>query len=281
MNVTRSLNALTITMSWPPLEIPDLPLLLRQLIAQTPLGSVTTCGSLAAALGNPIAARWIGHFLLHHPHDATCCCHRVVRAGGLLGGYIDGDAAKRRRLTAEGVEVDDDRVDLARYAYDGFASDRPLERLRLIQEALAAKVTLRPPRQTPRLVGGVDVSYRRPDEGVAAYALVDLDSGQLLWSHTIRRRVGFPYITSYLTFREMPILLDLLDEVQAAGQAAPLLLVDGSGIMHHRLAGIASHGHRVSVAFAEDMVRRLLLGHRLPEPLYWADRLSREAARKP
>jgi deoxyribonuclease V len=340
MEPTRKSNAIRIAMSRPPLEIPDLPLLLRQLIAQTPLGRVTTCGSLAAALGNPIAALWIGHFLLHHAHDATCCCHRVVRAGGLLGGYIDGDAAKRRRLTDEGVEVADDGVDLGRHAYDGFASDRPLERLRLIQESLAAKVTLRPPRQTPRLVGGVDVSYRQPDEGVAAYALVDLDSGQLLWSHTVRRRVGFPYITSYLTFRELPILLELLDEVQAAGQAAPLLLVDGSGIMHHRHAGIASHlgvvaarptigvtkkllfgkadigqmaplesrpvtdegrpigtalrptagsrrpifispGHRVSVAFAEDIVRRLLLGHRLPEPLYWADRLSRAAARKP
>ena len=37
-----------------------------------------------------------------------------------------------------------------------------------------------------------------------------------------------------------------------------------------------SPGHRVDVPFAEGVVRRLLLGRRLPEPLYWADRLSRE-----
>ena len=37
-----------------------------------------------------------------------------------------------------------------------------------------------------------------------------------------------------------------------------------------------SPGHRVNLAFCEAVVRRLLTGHRLPEPLRWADRLSRE-----
>ena len=39
-----------------------------------------------------------------------------------------------------------------------------------------------------------------------------------------------------------------------------------------------SPGHRVDVAFAERLVRRVLTGRRLPEPLYWADRLSRTPA---
>ena len=318
------------------LEIPDLALLLRRLIAQVPSGKVTTCGALAEALGSPTAARWVGHFLLHHPHAADCGCHRVVRAGGVLGPYVEGGPeGKRRRLAAEGVEVHGEAVDLDRYGLDAFRSDRPLERLRRLQEALAAKVSLRPPRTMPRTVGGVDVSYPRPDEGVAAYAQVQLDSGELLWSKTIRRTVAFPYITSFLTFRELPILMDLLGEVRAAGQLAPVLLVDGAGILHPRHAGIASHlgvaarrptigvikkllcgrvdiqqmaagesrpvvhedqlvgaalrptagsrrpifvspGHRVDLAFAEHVVRQLLLGHRLPEPLWWADRLSRQ-----
>jgi len=54
--------------------IPDLVLALRQLIDQVPRGRVTTPGTLAAALGNPVAARWIGHYLLHHDHDANCPC---------------------------------------------------------------------------------------------------------------------------------------------------------------------------------------------------------------
>ncbi len=319
--------------------LPDLAAQLSKLIAQVPAGKVTTCGALAAALGNPVAARWIGHFLLHHAHDAACGCHRVVRAGGVLGPYVDGDlAAKRRRLQAEAVEVQHDMVDLARYGHDGFQSDRSLDRLRQIQEQIAARVVLRRPRHVPRTVGGVDVSYLPPEEGVAAYTLVELATGQLLWSQTIRRTIRFPYITSYLTFRELPILLELLDEVRAAGRLAPLLLVDGSGILHPRHAGIATHlgvaaklptigvtkkllcgqvdlddlpprqsrpvvyqdrligvalrptagsrrpifvspGHRVDVSFAAQMVHELLVGHRLPEPLYGADRLSHAAAR--
>jgi deoxyribonuclease V len=68
----------------------------------------------------------------------------------------------------------------------------------------------------------------------------------------------------------------------APGESRPVVHDD-------RLAGVAirptagslrpifiSPGHRVDVAFCEELVRRLLCGHRLPEPLYWADRLSRK-----
>jgi deoxyribonuclease V len=296
---------------------------------------VTTCGALAEALGAAVAARWVGQFTLEHDHAAGCPCHRVVRAEGKLGGYIDGPVeVKIGRLAAEGIDVQGAAVDLARYGFDTFVSDRPLEELRRVQEALLDRVSLRPRRQMPRLVGGVDVSYPRGGDGVAAYALVESDSGRLVWSATIRRPVRFPYITSYLAFRELPILLELLDEVRAAGRIAPVLLVDGSGILHQRRAGIATHlgvaarlptigvtkrllcgraelegmgldesrpvvyddrligvalrtgpksrrpifvspGHLVDVTFAERVVRRLLRGRRLPEPLYWADRLSR------
>lgn len=323
-------------MAEPFCEIPDLVCLLRELLAQVPAGRVTTYGTLADALGNRIAARWVGHFALHHNHVADCPCHRIVRAGGQLGQYIaGGEKAKARRLAADGVTVRQGSVDLDRYGFDRFVSDRPLERLKRVQEALPGKVSLRPRRRIPKLVGGVDVSYPGAEEGVAAYALVETDSGQLVWSTTVRRRIVFPYISTYLAFRELPILLDLLDQVRTAGRLSQVILVDGSGILHQRHAGIATHlgviasvptigvtkkllcgqveidgmqpaesrpvvheddligmalrptagsrrpifispGHRLDVAFAEQLVRRLLHGRRLPEPLYWADRLSRK-----
>ena len=324
-------------MTQPP-AIPDLVDQLRRLLNQVPRGRVTTPGALAAALGNPIAARWIGHFLLHHDHDAACPCHRAVRAGGVLGSYPTGEAAKADRLAAEGVAVRDGRVDLEQYAFDGLVSDGPLQRLSRLQESLAQEGRIQPRRQMPRLVGGVDVSYVSPSDGVAAYALVDSASGELVWSTTVRRAVRFPYISSYLTFRELPLLVALLEEVRAAGRLSPVVLVDGTGILHPRHFGIASHlgvvaslptigvtkkllcgqvdleglgplesrpvvqddrlvgvairvssgsrrpifvspGHRVDVAFAEQVIRLTLTGHRLPTPLYWADRLSRQCAR--
>ena len=112
----------------------------------------------------------------------------------------------------------------------------------------------------PKLVGGVDVAYPQPELGVAAYALVETGTGQLVWSTTVRRRVTFPYISTYLSFREIPILLDLLDEVRAAGRMADVLLVDGSGILHQRHAGIASHLGVVASVATVGVTKKLLCG---------------------
>ena len=66
-------------------EIPDLAQCLRGLLRQIPRGRVSTFGDLADALGDRIAATWVGHYAMHHDHDAECRCHRVVRADGGLG----------------------------------------------------------------------------------------------------------------------------------------------------------------------------------------------------
>ncbi len=243
------------------LQIPDLEWHLRQLLDEVPPGRVTTPGALAAALGNPVAARWIGHFLLHHAHDAACPCHRVVRSEGAVGPALAGRLeAKIERLRAEGVTVRGATVELAVYGFAGFTSDRPLAKLALLQQSLSARVRTGPRKRIPRLIGGVDVSYPRPAEGVAAYALVDSATGRLVWSATVRRPVRFPYITSYLTFRELPILLDLLAEVRSAGRLAPVLLVDGTGILHPRHAGIASHLGVVAAVPTIGLTKKLLCG---------------------
>jgi deoxyribonuclease V len=320
-------------------SIPNLEECLRDLIAQIPQGQVTTCGLLAQALGNSVAARWVGHFALHHAHEATCCCHRIVRAGGALGGYVTGSIAEKvTRLGEEGVEVDEEHVDWNRFGFDAFRSDRPLETLRKVQESVRSQVVLRAWRRMPKWVAGVDVAYPKPGQATAAYALIETETAELAWSMTVRRPVHFPYITSYLSFREIPILHELLEEVRKADRLAEVLLVDGTGILHPRRAGIAAHlgvlesiptigvikkllcgkvdlhnmsrgearpvlledepvgvalcstagsqkpifvspGHRVNLAFAERLVRRLWAGRRLPEPIYWADRLSKQKNR--
>ena len=125
--------------------VPDLTHCLRQLLSQLPPGRVTTCGDLADALGNPIAAKWVGHFALHHDHNAQCPCHRILRAGGELGGYIIGSSdAKTQRLAGEGVAAKNGVVDLERFGFHDFKSDRPLEPLRQIQEAIQRKIVIRP-----------------------------------------------------------------------------------------------------------------------------------------
>ena len=173
-------------------DVPDLTHCLRELLAQVPAGRVTTCGDLAEALGNRIAARWVGHYALHHDHRPTCTCHRIVRLGGELGGYAGGAMrAKVRRLRDEGVEVRRGTIDLERFGFRDFVTDRPLERLREIQTAIQRRIVVRPRRRMPKLIGGVDVGYPQPELGVAAYALVETATGQLVWSTTVRRARHF------------------------------------------------------------------------------------------
>ncbi len=240
--------------------IPDLVLALRQLLDQVPRGRVTTPGVLASALGNPVAARWIGHYLLHHDHRATCACHRVLRAGGALGPYPEGSTEKIRRLQGEGVELTAGSVDLDRFGYREFTGDRPLEKLADYQNRVAAKVSQGPRRKIPRLLGGVDISYISPQEGVAAYTLVEVATGKLLWSTAIRRGVHFPYISSYLTFRELPLLMELIDKVRSCDRLAPVILVDGTGMLHPRRAGIASHLGVVTGLPTIGVTKKLLCG---------------------
>jgi len=233
---------------------------LQRLIGQVPSGRVTTPGALAAALGNPIAARWIGHYLLHHDHHANCTCYRVLRAGGMLGPYPDGEEEKIRRLRAEGIEMVAGRFDLDRFGFGGFTGDRPLEKLARYQNRVAEKVSLHPRHKVPQQLGGVDVSYVSPTKGVAAYALVEVATGKLLWSTTICSEVGFPYISSYLTFRELPLLVELIDEVRAQNRIAPVILVDGTGTLHPRRSGIACHLGVVTGLPMIGVTKKLLCG---------------------
>jgi methylated-DNA-[protein]-cysteine S-methyltransferase len=66
-------------------------------------GATVTYGRLAERIGAPGAARAVGRALGRNPFPIIVPCHRVVAAGGRLGGFsaADGTATKRRLLAAE------------------------------------------------------------------------------------------------------------------------------------------------------------------------------------
>lgn len=72
----------------------------RALLA-IPLGSVTTYGDLAAAIGDPKASRAVGTAVGSNPVSYLIPCHRVIRATGELGGYAWGTDRKRTMLALE------------------------------------------------------------------------------------------------------------------------------------------------------------------------------------
>ncbi|MDC0935175.1 methylated-DNA--[protein]-cysteine S-methyltransferase [Pirellulales bacterium] len=68
-----------------------------------PRGETRTYGQLAAAAGHPGAARAVGRVMSSNPTPLIVPCHRVLAAGGKLGGYSarQGLAMKRRLLRLE------------------------------------------------------------------------------------------------------------------------------------------------------------------------------------
>lgn len=223
-------------------QIPDLEADLRHLLRQIPRGQVATYGDLATALGDRTAARWVAQYLLDHRHGLCCRCHRVVRMTGELGTYILGNPAlKLATLQHEGVVVKDGIVDLKAHRVAQLNSSRPLARLQAMQRRLLTRRNLSSPLPGPELIAGVDISYVSPRRGVAAYVLFDVRQQEVVWSTMLCRKVRFPYVSGYLSFRELPLLLWLLERVRKANRMADVVLVDGSGIMHPRGAGVATH----------------------------------------
>ncbi len=66
-----------------------------------PFGKTTTYGAIASAVGKPAAARAVGAACGANPVPLLIPCHRVVAAGGKLGGYLGGAAWKQKLLQAE------------------------------------------------------------------------------------------------------------------------------------------------------------------------------------
>lgn len=220
-------------------RIPDIDKTLADLILQVPRGRVTTYRALAEALGDPGAARFVGQWLMR-PEARGLPVHRVVHASGDVGRLAFGTwEEKAALLKAEGVRVVGHNVDpLPKFFFWEFVTDRPLAALRREQEELAGKVVLTPLPQ-PERVAGLDVAYA-DSTAVAAYVLSSAE-GEVMDFVTAEVPARFPYIPTYLTYRELPAYLAVIQRAREAGLEADVLLVDGNGILHPRRIGIASH----------------------------------------
>jgi methylated-DNA-[protein]-cysteine S-methyltransferase len=70
--------------------------------ARVPFGETVSYGELARAVGSPRAARAVGQALGRNQAPMIVPCHRVLAAGGKLGGFGGGLERKRWLLELEG-----------------------------------------------------------------------------------------------------------------------------------------------------------------------------------
>ncbi|HTN30404.1 MAG TPA: deoxyribonuclease V [Pseudomonas sp.] len=151
---------------------------------------------------------------------------------------------------------------IARYAIDPQCFpgwDGTVAGARLLQAQLAAQVRLRDEFSTPlRLIAGLDVGFEERGAITRAVAvLLDANSGDVLAEVVVRRPTSMPYIPGLLSFRELPALLQALNDLP---QRPDLLFIDGQGIAHPRRLGIAAHLGVVADLPSIGVAKTLLVG---------------------
>lgn len=68
-----------------------------------PAGKTLSYGDIAQAIGRPKAGRAVGGACGANPIPVLVPCHRVLAAGGKIGGFSSGLDWKRKLLAREGV----------------------------------------------------------------------------------------------------------------------------------------------------------------------------------
>lgn len=90
-----------------------------------------------------------------------------------------------------------------------------------------------------KIIAGVDVSYDiKENTSRAVIVTMRLDELKPLQTIVTDAPTTFPYIPGLLSFREIPVILQALQQLKAKPD---LLMVDGQGIAHPRRLGIAAH----------------------------------------
>lgn len=211
----------------------DLVSIIQRAASMIPKGMVSTYGDIARALGDRRAARAVGDVLSRSDLPSEVPSHRVVYSTGEVGRK--GSPEIRRMLESEGVPFRDGRARLEAARFSDFGIEPVLLRLKEEQESIAERVSLNDEPGEPDRIAGLDVSYQG-DDAFAALCIMDRHSGRFVEERTHRCDARFPYVPTYLTYRELPALAPLVKDVPGT-----VYLVDGHGILHPRRAGVASH----------------------------------------
>jgi len=219
-------------------SLPDLWKETYDLVAQVPEGMVTTYGEVARALGDVVASRFVGLAMSKNDDIVRVPCRRVVQSDGSLGGYTGGGPSKKATLLrGEGVRISGGKVlDLDKVLFKDFDTSYPLRGLRARQNALRKRLSVRDSVREFKAVAGIDIAYDG-DRAFAAIVVLDYRDGRRLSSSIYEGKASFPYVPTYLAFRELPVAARLVKDVDDQ----TVVVYDGNGILHPEGFGIASH----------------------------------------
>lgn len=118
-------------------------------------------------------------------------------------------------------------------SFGNFSID--LNELEVIQRRLAKRVIEKDVFKREDLICGVDVAYKR-DYACACAAV--FKNKKFIEAKFQIERVRFPYLPGFLSFREGPITIKVIEKLE---NRPDITIFDGNGILHPRLCGLATH----------------------------------------
>jgi deoxyribonuclease V len=114
-----------------------------------------------------------------------------------------------------------------------------VESWKATQQTLREKLVIAPFHGLPRLIAGGDAAYSERDEQVFAVALIwDRVEQRIIEISRAVRKIEFPYIPTFLSFREGPALTEAIGNLKHPFE---IICFDGQGIAHPRRCGLAAH----------------------------------------
>jgi len=184
---------------------------LQRLLRQIPEDRSARVADVARALGDVRASLAVFRYVREHPD---------------LPGASRVVAARESPPPRAGADA---------RCFRGFKGRAPLSRFREEQRTLAAKVSRRNGFHSLRTIGGVDVSYSG-DRGFVVLVVLRLPDLAVMEEVRVARDVDFPYIPTYLAYREFPLVEAAFRRLR---EPPDVLLVDGHGQLHPARCGIA------------------------------------------
>jgi deoxyribonuclease V len=202
---------------------------LQRCLDQVEPGRVTTCGAIAQALGDIRALRAVATWIATRPE--TPGGHRVVRADGRP--VLESAS---RELSQEGTRLFRGRVSPNRIL-DLLEPTGFLTALREEQQKLSDRVVERDGKMQVGHVAGVDAGYDGNTMHIVAVSL-DTKDLSLVEIAAVKRQAEFPYIPTYLAYREFPGIEAAVGRLR---RRPDVLIIDGHGRLHPALFGVACY----------------------------------------
>jgi deoxyribonuclease V len=232
------------------------------LVRQIPDGYVSTYGAVAKALGDVRASRAVGRMMNQNPDADSMPCYKIVYSTGKIGGFALGLKNKINRLRKDNIQIHNGQIiNFENVFFDDFKTSYPLKDCRKEQLALRKKLRVTDQIIDSKIstIAGFDIAYPKNDfqKACIACTVIDYNTKEIIEVKTHFQQTSFPYIPTYLTFRELPHIKKVYHKLDTDPS---VLMFDGNGILHPYRFGLACHAGIILKKPSVGVAKSLLCG---------------------